>query len=268
MDGASSLIPSLLPFDARRKLTGNFLTRSANDITDVLETDFTTSLESFGVVSTVDLVPGGADIAVTEENKQEYIALVCEHRLRGRVEQQLEAFRRGVNEIVPAKEMRIFDAKELEVRFFAIPFDLSSGADDDGRRHSSSSLVSVRSTWRTGRRIRSIEGTRKTMRSFVGSGRYVSPCVFSPPSLLDVHLPPPSAVHRPSPPGPLRSVPVSSSPSTLLLPPLLRSLHFSPRTGSPPVPHSSHPTDSSTYKAATDRAGSPSIVRLESVRAD
>jgi hypothetical protein len=54
---------------------------------------------------------------VTEENKKEYIALVCEHRLRGRVEKQLEAFKGGVDEIVPLRELRVFDEKELEVRF-------------------------------------------------------------------------------------------------------------------------------------------------------
>ncbi|GAA5993448.1 hypothetical protein JCM11641_003937 [Rhodosporidiobolus odoratus] len=85
-----------------------------NDPTD-LDLDHTTSLDVFGSVSTVDLKPGGADIAVTEENKMEYIALLCEHRLRGRVEKQLMAFRKGLGEIVPIKELRVFDEKELEL---------------------------------------------------------------------------------------------------------------------------------------------------------
>ncbi|GAA6036986.1 hypothetical protein JCM8097_005492 [Rhodosporidiobolus ruineniae] len=77
--------------------------------------DFTAPLEIFGHVSTVELIPGGSDILVTEANKAEYIALKCKHRLRGRVEQQLEAFKRGVDEIVPVRELKNFDEKELEV---------------------------------------------------------------------------------------------------------------------------------------------------------
>ncbi|GAA5878981.1 hypothetical protein JCM8547_008682 [Rhodosporidiobolus lusitaniae] len=86
-----------------------------NDPTDIVEYDFTTSLDTFGTVETYELKPGGADIPVTNENKMEYISLLCEHRLRGRVEVQLKAFKRGVDEIVPLRELEIFDEKELEL---------------------------------------------------------------------------------------------------------------------------------------------------------
>ena len=89
---------------------------SEHDITDVLELDFTAQHESFGTLETTELVPGGADIAITEDNKHEYVQLLCQHRLRGRVEQQLEAFKLGLGEIVPLKELQVFDEKEFEVR--------------------------------------------------------------------------------------------------------------------------------------------------------
>jgi hypothetical protein len=136
-----------------------------NDITDVLETDFTTSLDSFGVVSTLELVPGGADIAVTESNKKEYIALVCEHRLRGRVEKQLEAFKRGVDEIVPLSELRVFNEKELEVRPVPRSFFLFVSRADAATSYSSSSLVSARSTSTTGERTQNTEVTRRPTQS-------------------------------------------------------------------------------------------------------
>ncbi|GAA5890864.1 hypothetical protein JCM8208_003077 [Rhodotorula glutinis] len=88
---------------------------SENDITDVLELDFTAQHDSFGTLETTELVPGGADIAVTEDNKHEYIQLLCQHRLKGRVEQQLEAFKLGLGEIVPLKELQVFDEKEFEL---------------------------------------------------------------------------------------------------------------------------------------------------------
>ncbi|BGP29820.1 hypothetical protein JCM10296v2_001566 [Rhodotorula toruloides] len=86
-----------------------------SDITDVLDLDFTSQYESFGTLETCELMPDGANIPVTEGNKHEYIRLLCEHRLKGRVEAQLEALKRGLGEIVPLKELRVFDEKELEL---------------------------------------------------------------------------------------------------------------------------------------------------------
>ncbi|GAA5875464.1 hypothetical protein JCM1840_005978 [Sporobolomyces johnsonii] len=86
-----------------------------NDITDILDLDFTSQYESFGALETLDLKPNGANVAVTEENKHEYIELLCEHRLQGRVEKQLEAFKKGLDGIVPLKELKVFDEKELEL---------------------------------------------------------------------------------------------------------------------------------------------------------
>lgn len=63
----------------------------------------------------IELKPDGANIPVTEENKLEYIKLLCEHRLKGRVEQQVNAFRKGLNEIVKPDALAIFDERELEV---------------------------------------------------------------------------------------------------------------------------------------------------------
>ncbi|CEQ39884.1 SPOSA6832_01456, partial [Sporobolomyces salmonicolor] len=88
---------------------------SNNDITDILDLDFTSQYETFGALETLDLKPNGADVAVTEENKHEYIELLCEHRLHGRVEKQLEAFKKGLDGIVPLKELKVFDEKELEL---------------------------------------------------------------------------------------------------------------------------------------------------------
>ncbi|CAN0518500.1 unnamed protein product, partial [Scytosiphon promiscuus] len=35
--------------------------------------DFTVTMESFGVKEIVELVPGGKDIAVTDDNKEHYL---------------------------------------------------------------------------------------------------------------------------------------------------------------------------------------------------
>ncbi|GAA6023843.1 hypothetical protein JCM8202_003652 [Rhodotorula sphaerocarpa] len=85
-----------------------------NDITDVLDHDFTT-YDSFGTLETCELIPNGSNIPVTETNKLEYIRLLCEHRLQGRVAEQIKALKHGLGEIVPLKELRVFDEKELEL---------------------------------------------------------------------------------------------------------------------------------------------------------
>jgi len=49
---------------------------SDNDITDVLENTFSVDQDVFGHMETVDLKPNGRTIAVTNENKHEYVEYV------------------------------------------------------------------------------------------------------------------------------------------------------------------------------------------------
>jgi E3 ubiquitin-protein ligase NEDD4 len=46
---------------------------SENDIEDALDLTFSTEDDRFGEVVTVDLKPDGQNIAVTNENKKEYV---------------------------------------------------------------------------------------------------------------------------------------------------------------------------------------------------
>lgn len=66
-----------------------------NDITDIITETFSEEEDEFGVMKTVDLVPNGRDIPVTDENKHEYVRLVVEHRLLSSVKDQMEAFLKG-----------------------------------------------------------------------------------------------------------------------------------------------------------------------------
>ena len=86
-----------------------------NDITDVLDETFTTTEERFGELVTIDLRSGGADIPVTEENKEEYVNAVVEYRICKRVKDQFEAFMVGYNELVPQDLIQVFDERELEL---------------------------------------------------------------------------------------------------------------------------------------------------------
>ena len=81
-----------------------------------LELFFTVDHEVFGELKSYDLKPGGSDIAVTEENKHEYIQLMTEWRFNRGVEEQKKAFLDGFQEVVPLHWLQYFDERELEVR--------------------------------------------------------------------------------------------------------------------------------------------------------
>jgi E3 ubiquitin-protein ligase HUWE1 len=92
-----------------------------NDITDIITETFSTEVEAFGEMQTVDLIENGRNIPVTEENKHEYIRLITEHRLTGAVQEQLREFLRGFHDIVPAELVSIFSEQELELLISGLP---------------------------------------------------------------------------------------------------------------------------------------------------
>ncbi|OBZ68497.1 putative E3 ubiquitin-protein ligase hulA [Grifola frondosa] len=75
---------------------------------------FTMRDERQGVRVTVELKPGGASIPVTDDNKAEYVRLVVEYHLRGRVQAQFDAFMSGFNDLIPSSAISIFNEVELE----------------------------------------------------------------------------------------------------------------------------------------------------------
>ena len=68
----------------------------------------------FGEMVAINLKPGGANIAVTEENKKEYVDLMVEYYISKRVKDQFDAFMSGFNELIPQNLINVFDELELE----------------------------------------------------------------------------------------------------------------------------------------------------------
>ena len=64
---------------------------------------------------TLDLIPNGQDITVTEENKADYVNAVVEYRISKRVKEQFDAFISGFNELIPPELIKVFDERELEL---------------------------------------------------------------------------------------------------------------------------------------------------------
>jgi E3 ubiquitin-protein ligase HUWE1 len=69
-----------------------------NDITGVIDQEFTIEDDQFGEKKVVELKEDGAKIPVTEENKQEYVRLVVSYRLDNSIKQQIKAFLDGFYE--------------------------------------------------------------------------------------------------------------------------------------------------------------------------
>ena len=80
-----------------------------------LDLEFQVEEEQFGTMISKELKPGGAKISVTNENKDEYIRLVVHWRFVSRIQQQMDAFLSGFNELVPLNHLKIFDEGELEL---------------------------------------------------------------------------------------------------------------------------------------------------------
>ena len=94
---------------------------SESDITDIIEETFATTEDRFGEMVTIELKPGGADIPVTEENKQEYVNLIVEYRISKRVKDQSDALLSGLNEFIPLDLLTVFDERELELLISGTP---------------------------------------------------------------------------------------------------------------------------------------------------
>ncbi|XP_055917244.1 E3 ubiquitin-protein ligase SMURF2 [Eupeodes corollae] len=86
-----------------------------NNINGIIESTFSVENNSFGVLKVHELKPSGASIAVTEENKREYVKLYVNYRFMRGIEQQFLALQKGFCELIPNQLLRPFDERELEL---------------------------------------------------------------------------------------------------------------------------------------------------------
>ncbi|KAI3404721.2 TOM1 [Candida oxycetoniae] len=92
-----------------------------NDITDVITETFSVETDDYGEHKIIDLIENGRDVAVTEENKHDYVKKVVEYKLSTSVAEQMENFLIGFHEIIPRELVAIFDEKELELLISGLP---------------------------------------------------------------------------------------------------------------------------------------------------
>eukprot|EP00730_Choanoeca_flexa_P003867 TRINITY_DN11527_c0_g1_i1.p1 TRINITY_DN11527_c0_g1~~TRINITY_DN11527_c0_g1_i1.p1 ORF type:complete len:940 (+),score=249.24 TRINITY_DN11527_c0_g1_i1:157-2976(+) len=85
-----------------------------NDVAEIGDMTFTVDSDQMGDITTVELLPGGADKEVTEDNKREFVRLMVEWRLVKSCEKQMRGLLAGLNEVVPLQQLSIFTPKELQ----------------------------------------------------------------------------------------------------------------------------------------------------------
>lgn len=85
------------------------------------ELTFSLEIQEFGVTEVRDLVPNGRNIIVTEENKHDYVKLVCQEKMTGSIKKQLNSFLEGFYEIIPKSLISIFNEHELELFISGLP---------------------------------------------------------------------------------------------------------------------------------------------------
>ncbi|KAJ3092867.1 Ubiquitin-protein ligase E3B [Quaeritorhiza haematococci] len=90
-----------------------FLKHYEGDCED-LGLNFTIDTDVFGEVVTKDIKPGGQAIAVTNENKYEYIYLMADYRLNQECKEQFQAFIRGFRSVISKNWLQIFSPSELQ----------------------------------------------------------------------------------------------------------------------------------------------------------
>jgi hypothetical protein len=88
----------------------------ANSIDELdLALTFALDADVFGKLETVELIPNGANVAVCDANKREYVRMVVELRTSGAIAQQLRAFTDGFYSLLPRQFVGIFSVAELEL---------------------------------------------------------------------------------------------------------------------------------------------------------
>jgi len=87
-----------------------------NDPED-LELTFTEDVydEKQNFIKTVELIPYGSQMKVTESNKRDYLNLVADYRLAKCIKNEIASFKKGLTSLIPDNLLSIFDENELEL---------------------------------------------------------------------------------------------------------------------------------------------------------
>ena len=82
---------------------------------------FTAGYKDIDLTKIVYLKENGDNIPVTDENKKEYVKLLCQHIMKGQIEEQIQAFLNGFYSLIPRNEITLFTPSELDLLICGVP---------------------------------------------------------------------------------------------------------------------------------------------------
>ncbi len=82
---------------------------------------FCVDVDYFGKIEQKELVAGGIDIKVTNENKLDYLEKVGKFKMYDCIKEQVDSFLKGFHELIPKHLVSIFSYQELELLISGLP---------------------------------------------------------------------------------------------------------------------------------------------------
>ena len=76
--------------------------------------NFTYEFETLEERISLPLKPNGENIEVTDENKREFVRLLCQKKLTDEIRDQIKAFKRGFHILIPEKALELMAPSDLE----------------------------------------------------------------------------------------------------------------------------------------------------------
>lgn len=150
----------------------SLLEYEGDDVEDIFCLNFEVSWMDLGQERKIELKPGGADVPVTRENKEEYVLLYVKWLLVDSVEKQYEEFERGFMQVMEGSSLDLLRAEELELLVVGTPeldfVALEGNASYEGGFDSASPVV--KNLWRF---VQSapLESQLKFLKFCTGSGK-------------------------------------------------------------------------------------------------
>lgn len=119
------------------------------DVENDFALDFTINEEDSGRQRTIDLLPNGAEIAVTKTNRLQYIQLVCNFKLNSRLSRQSQAFVRGLSDVLDLRWLSLFNQNEMQsvVGGAPVPINISDLKEHTAYGGFDENDVTVRIFW-------------------------------------------------------------------------------------------------------------------------
>ena len=142
-------LEDLIDEDVRKGLK-SLLDYECDDVEYVFCLNFEVSWMDLGQERKKELKIGGSDIAVTSENKEEYVMLYVKWLLVDSIASQYDEFERGFNQVMEDSSLDIFLAEELELLVTGTPeldfFALEQSSEYEGGFDKDSAVV--RNIWK------------------------------------------------------------------------------------------------------------------------